>query len=92
MQLTHMLTEEQKMLQETLRKFVDKEIMPIREELENGNWKTITAWWRAFSRNWLIWESRKGVIPLIAAGRDPFPRQPGRLSRRNLREVMAVLP
>ena len=34
MQLTHMLTEEQKILQETVRKFVDNEIMPIREDLE----------------------------------------------------------
>jgi alkylation response protein AidB-like acyl-CoA dehydrogenase len=34
MQLTHMLTEEQTMLQDTLRRFVDNEIMPIREDLE----------------------------------------------------------
>ena len=34
MQLTHMLTEEERMLQDTLRRFVDNEIMPIREKLE----------------------------------------------------------
>jgi len=34
MQLTHMLTEEERMLQDTLRRFVDNEIMPIRERLE----------------------------------------------------------
>lgn len=34
MHLTHLLTEEQIMLRDTLRKFVDKEIMPIRDKLE----------------------------------------------------------
>lgn len=34
MELTHLFTDEQKMFRETLRKFVDKEIMPFREELE----------------------------------------------------------
>ena len=34
MQLTHMLTDEQKLLQNTIRKFVDKEIMPIRRQME----------------------------------------------------------
>ena len=34
MQLEHLLTDEQKALQDMLRKFVKKEIMPIREEME----------------------------------------------------------
>jgi len=34
MDLEHLFTDEQKMFRDTLRKFVDKEIMPIREELE----------------------------------------------------------
>ena len=34
MELTHLFTDEQRMFQKTLRKFVDREIMPIREELE----------------------------------------------------------
>ncbi|MBW1863217.1 MAG: acyl-CoA dehydrogenase family protein [Deltaproteobacteria bacterium] len=37
MQLTHMLTDEQKAIQDMLRKFVDKEIMPIREKLEEDH-------------------------------------------------------
>ena len=34
MQLTHMLTDEQKAFQDMIRKFVEKEIMPIREKME----------------------------------------------------------
>ena len=34
MQLTHLLTDEQKAIKEMIRKFVDSEIMPIREEME----------------------------------------------------------
>lgn len=35
MQLTHMLTDEQKLLRNTMREFVDKEIMPIRKKLDD---------------------------------------------------------
>lgn len=34
MNLSHLLTDEQQMLRQTLRKFVDKEIMPVRNQLE----------------------------------------------------------
>jgi len=37
MELTHLLSDEQKMFREMLRKFVDKEMMPIREELERDH-------------------------------------------------------
>ena len=34
MQLEDLLTDEQKLIRESVRKFVEKEIMPIREQLE----------------------------------------------------------
>ena len=37
MQLTHLLTDEQKSIKEMIRKFVDNEIMPIREEMEEDD-------------------------------------------------------
>ena len=34
MQLEHLLTDEQKAIRDMIRKFVEKEIMPIRREME----------------------------------------------------------
>ncbi len=68
MQLTHMLTEEQKILQETLRKFVDKEIMPIREKMENDYSLVESVLQKLVDMG-----IQKGGYPPDCGGTGPFP-------------------
>jgi alkylation response protein AidB-like acyl-CoA dehydrogenase len=68
MQLTHMLTEEQKILRETIRKFVDKEIMPIREEMENDYSLVESVLQKLVDLG-----IQKGGYPPDCGGTGPFP-------------------
>jgi len=68
MQLTHLLTDEQKILQETLRKFVDKEIMPIREEMEN-DYSLVESVLQKLVDLGIV----KSAFPPDCGGTGPFP-------------------
>jgi alkylation response protein AidB-like acyl-CoA dehydrogenase len=68
MQLTHMLTDEQKALQDMLRKFVDKEIMPIREKLEEDYSLVESVLQKLVDLG-----IQKGGYPPDCGGTGPFP-------------------
>jgi len=68
MQLTHMLNDEQKAIQDTVRKFVDKEIMPIREEMEKDQGLVQGVLQKLVDLGF-----QKGGYPPECGGTGPFP-------------------
>jgi alkylation response protein AidB-like acyl-CoA dehydrogenase len=68
MQLTHLLTDEQKAIQDTVRKFVDKEIMPIREEMEEDHSLVESVLQKLVDLGF-----QKGGYPPDCGGTGPFP-------------------
>jgi alkylation response protein AidB-like acyl-CoA dehydrogenase len=68
MQLTHLLTDEQRQVQDMIRKFVDKEIMPIREDLEKDPKLVETVMQKLVDLG-----IQKGGFPPECGGTGPFP-------------------